>query len=82
MVVFQVNEPKINLIEIAQAKRVEEAMARIAELRQCNSHLSEASIGEVCNEQSIPVTALIRGLSEKLAAQVCTYINILYTTYR
>lgn len=64
-----VNESKINLIEIAKAKRVEEAMARIAELRQCNSHLSEASIDEVCNEQSIPVTALIRGLSEKLAVQ-------------
>lgn len=80
-VCFQVNESNINLTEIAKLKRVEEAMARIAELRQCNPHLSEASIDEVCNEQSIPVTALIRGLSEKLAVQVCTCINLFFTTY-
>lgn len=72
------NELNIKLIELAKCKQVEEEMAdirkhqaKIAELRQKISNLTQDSIDEVRNEQSLHVAALICGLAEKLAAQVC-----------
>lgn len=50
---------------------IKKHQAKIAELRQNHSHLTQDSIDAVRNEQSLHVAVLIRGLSEKLAAQVC-----------
>jgi len=73
-----VNELNINLIELAKCKQVQEGMAdiknyqaKIAELRQNSSNLTQDSTDEVRNQQSLHVAALICGLAEKLAAQVC-----------
>jgi len=73
-----VNELNINSNEVAKCKRLEDELAdirkydaKISELRRNNSNLTQDSIDEVRNEQSLHVAALICGLAEKVAAQVC-----------